>query len=34
VVVGHTPRGTDRHIFSMRKADEREQERIGARLGL
>ena len=34
VVIGYTPRGTDRHIFSMRKANEREQERIGARLGL
>lgn len=28
VVVGYTPRGTDRHIFSMRKANEREQARI------
>lgn len=34
VVVGCTPRGTDRHIFSMRKANEREQERIGPCLGL
>lgn len=34
VVVGYTPRGTDRPIFSMRKASEREQERIGPRLGL
>ena len=25
VVVGYTPRGADRHIFSMRKANEREQ---------
>jgi uncharacterized DUF497 family protein len=28
VVVGYTPRGTDRHIFSMRKANEREQARL------
>ena len=28
VVVGYTPRGTDRHVFSMRKANDREQERI------
>lgn len=28
VVVGYTPRGADRHVFSMRKADEREQARI------
>lgn len=27
VVVGYTPRGADRHIFSMRKANEREQAR-------
>lgn len=30
VVVGYTPRGADRHIFSMRKANEREQTRIKA----
>ena len=29
VVVGYTPRGAARHIFSMRKANEREQARIG-----
>ena len=29
VVIGYTPRGTTRHIFSMRKANEREQDRIG-----
>jgi len=29
VVVGYTPRGADRHVFSMRKANEREQKRIG-----
>jgi uncharacterized protein len=28
VVVGYTPRGADRHVFSMRKANEREQDRI------
>lgn len=28
VVVGYTPRGADRHIFSMRKANEREKDRI------
>jgi uncharacterized DUF497 family protein len=28
VVVGYTPRGAVRHIFSMRKANEREQKRI------
>ena len=32
VVVGYTPRGADRHIFSMRKANEREQTRIAPRL--
>jgi uncharacterized DUF497 family protein len=34
VVVGYTPRGADRHIFSMRKANEREQARIGPHFGL
>lgn len=29
VVVGYTPRGNVRHIFSMRKANDREQARIG-----
>ena len=28
VVVGYTSRGADRHVFSMRKANEREQARI------
>lgn len=28
VVVGYTPRGADRHVFSMRKANEREKTRI------
>lgn len=30
VVVGYTQRGEVRHIFSMRKANEREKARIGA----
>jgi len=28
VVVGYTPRGAARHVFSMRKANAREQARI------
>jgi uncharacterized protein len=28
VVVGYTPRGAARHVFSMRKANAREQTRI------
>ena len=28
VVVGYTPRGADRHVFSVRKANEREKARI------
>lgn len=28
IAVGYTPRGADRHVFSMRKANEREQSRI------
>ena len=31
VVVGYTPRGKDRHIFSMRKANDREKARIAPR---
>ena len=27
VVVGYVPRGADRHVFSMRKANDREQRR-------
>ena len=34
VVVGYTPRGADRHVFSMRKANEREQTHIGPKIGL
>jgi hypothetical protein len=30
VVVGYTPRGADRHVFSMRKANEREKARIAS----
>ena len=33
VVVGYTPRGTTHHIFSMRKANDREQARYTSRLG-
>jgi hypothetical protein len=29
VVIGYTPRSAVRHIFSMRKANEREKARIG-----
>jgi uncharacterized protein len=28
VVVGYAPRGADRHVFSMRKANEREKVRL------
>jgi len=28
IVIGYTPRGADRHIFSMRKANRREQDRL------
>ena len=34
VVIGYTPRGEDRHVFSMRKANDREQARIAPYLGL
>jgi len=34
VVVGYTPRGADRHVFSMRKANDREQARIAPLLGI
>jgi uncharacterized DUF497 family protein len=34
VVIGYTPRGEDRHVFSMRKANEREQATIAPLLGL
>lgn len=34
VVVGYTPRGADRHVFSMRKANDRAQARIAPLLGI
>ncbi len=34
VVIGYTPRGEVRHIFSMRKANEREKVRLAPLLGL
>lgn len=34
VVIGYTPRGADRHVFSMRKANAREQARIAPLLDI
>jgi uncharacterized DUF497 family protein len=34
VVIGYTLRGADRHVFSMRKANDREKARIATLLGL
>ena len=34
VVIGYTPRGAVRHIFSMRKANDREQTRLAPYFGL
>ena len=34
IVIGYTPRGSVRHIFSMRKANDREKRRLGPLLGL
>ena len=34
VVVGYTPRGTVRHIFIMRKANDREQTRLAPYFGV
>ncbi len=34
VVVGYTPRGAVRHVFSMRKANGREQVRLAPYFGL
>ena len=34
VVVGYTPHGADRHVFSMRKANDREQALIAPLLGV
>jgi uncharacterized protein len=28
IVVGYVPRGTSRHVFSMRRANDREKERL------
>jgi uncharacterized DUF497 family protein len=33
VVSGYTPRGADRHLFSMRKANRREQDRLAPYFG-
>ncbi len=33
VVVGYTPRGVVRHIFSMRKANDREKSRLAPYFG-
>ena len=33
VVIAWAPRGDARHVFSMRKANDREQKRFGQRLG-
>ena len=33
VIVVWTPRGEARHVISMRKANERERQRFGQRLG-
>ena len=32
VVVGYTPRGSARHVFSMRKANDREKARLAPHL--
>lgn len=34
VVIGYTPRGADRLVFSMRKANDREQALIAPLLGI
>ena len=34
VVIGYTPRGADRHVFSMRKANDREQTLVAPLLGV
>lgn len=34
VVVGYTPRGAVRHVFSMRKANDREQARLAPYFGI
>ncbi|TAK52780.1 MAG: BrnT family toxin [Gammaproteobacteria bacterium] len=34
VVIGYTPRGAVRHVFSMRKANDREKARLAPFFGL
>ena len=34
VVIGYTRRGAARHVFTMRKANDRETKRLGSLLGL
>ena len=34
VVIGYTLRGAARHVFTMRKANDRETKRLGSLLGL
>jgi uncharacterized DUF497 family protein len=34
ILIGYTPRGSVRHVFSMRKANDREKRRLGPLLGL
>ena len=34
VVIGYSPRGADRQVFSMRKANDREQALIAPLLGI
>ena len=34
VVIAYTPRGAVRHVFSMRKANDREQTRLAPYFGL
>ena len=34
VVVGYTPRGSTRHIFSMRKSNGREKARLASYFGI
>lgn len=34
VVIGYTPRGADRHVFTMRETNAREQALIAPLLGV
>lgn len=34
VVIGYTPRGAVRHVFSMQRANDREQARLASYFGL